>query len=91
MEALAKPTEADLDQFRRGIEPLATSGKLGAVLAQFPPSFKDTPASRDYLAHLLTALAEYRVAVELRHRSWSDRLDRDARLAERIPLGVGAD
>jgi uncharacterized protein YecE (DUF72 family) len=74
VEALARPTEADLDEFRRGIDPLATSGKLGAVLAQFPPSFKDTAVSRDYLAALLVALTEYRVAVELRHRSWSDGL-----------------
>jgi uncharacterized protein YecE (DUF72 family) len=74
LEAITKPNQADLDQFRRGIDPLATAGKLGAVLAQFPPSFKETPASRDYLAKLLAALAGYQVAVELRHRSWSDRV-----------------
>src|SRR4249920_1028453 len=49
LEALASPNRADLDEFRRGVEPLASSGKLGALLAQFPPSFKDAPASRDYL------------------------------------------
>ena len=70
----AKPNQADLDEFRRGIEPLAAAGKLGALLAQFPPSFKDTPASRDYLARLLTAFSGYHVAVELRHKSWSDRI-----------------
>ena len=69
-----KPNQADLDEFRRGIEPLAAAGKLGALLAQFPPSFKETPASRDYLAQLLTALTGYHVAVELRHKSWSDRI-----------------
>jgi uncharacterized protein YecE (DUF72 family) len=69
---LAQPNEADLDEFRRGIEPLAAGGKLGALLAQFPPSFKDDPAARGYLEHLLRALGEYPVAVELRHRSWSD-------------------
>jgi uncharacterized protein YecE (DUF72 family) len=53
---------------------LASTGKLGALLAQFPPSFKDTPESQDYLADLLRRLASYRVAVELRHRSWSDRV-----------------
>jgi len=74
LEALTKPNQADLDEFRRGIDPLASAGKLGALLAQFPPSFKETPASRDYLGSLLTALAGYQVAVELRHRSWSDRL-----------------
>src|SRR5262245_42455772 len=46
VKALAQPNAADLDEFRRGIEPLATRGKLGVVLAQFPPSFKDTAASR---------------------------------------------
>lgn len=73
LQALARPNQLDLDEFRRGIEPLAASGKLAALLAQFPASFKDAPASRDYLAHLLRAFAGHRVAVELRHRSWSDR------------------
>ena len=74
LDLLAKVTRSDVDDFRAGIEPLATSGKLGALLAQFPPSFKDSPESRDYLAHLLRAFAEYPVAVELRHRSWSDAI-----------------
>ena len=72
LDALARPNDADLDEFRRGIDPLASSGRLGALLAQFPASFKDAPSSRDYLANLLRAFAGYRVAVELRHRSWSD-------------------
>ena len=72
VRALARPTPSDLDEFKRGIDPLATAGKLGALLAQFPPSFKDDPASREYLAHLIHALGDYTIAVELRHRSWSD-------------------
>ena len=72
LEALAAPNDADLDAFRRGIDPLASSGRLGALLAQFPPSFKDTAQSRDYLAQLLRAFAGYPVAVELRHKTWSD-------------------
>jgi len=74
LEALARPNQPDLDEFRRGIDPLASVGKLGALLAQFPPSFKDSPASRDYLSWLLQAFADYRVAVELRHSSWSDAI-----------------
>ena len=74
IRTLANPNAADLDEFRRGIEPLATRGKLGAVLAQFPPSFKDTPASRGYVTGLLGTLRDYPIAVELRHSSWSDRL-----------------
>src|SRR5687767_5684994 len=72
LDLLAQVTQSDIDDYRTGIEPLATAGRLGALLAQFPPSFKDTPSSRDYLAQLLRAFAEYPVAVELRHRSWSD-------------------
>ena len=71
--ALARPNQADLDAFRRGIEPLAAGGKLGALLAQFPPSFKYGDAECAYLTDLLRAFASYPVAVELRHKSWSDR------------------
>jgi uncharacterized protein YecE (DUF72 family) len=73
LDALAEPAPADLDEFRRGIDPLARSGKLGALLAQFPPSFKAGEGERDYLSGLLDAFAGYPVAVELRHRTWSDR------------------
>jgi uncharacterized protein YecE (DUF72 family) len=74
IEALARPNEADLDEFRRGLDPLAETHKLGALLAQFPASFKRGEAERDYLAALLAAFSAYPVAVELRHRSWSDAL-----------------
>jgi uncharacterized protein YecE (DUF72 family) len=72
LDLLAQVTQSDIDDFRAGIDPLVSAGKLGALLAQFPPSFKDTPASRAYLAQLLRAFGDYPVAVELRHRSWSD-------------------
>ena len=72
LDLLAQVTQSDIDDYRAGIEPLASTGRLGALLAQFPASFKDTPASRDYLAQLLRAFSDYPVAVELRHKSWSD-------------------
>jgi len=62
----------DVDSFRAAIDPLARAGKLGALLAQFPASFKNEPGSRDYLAWLLDAFRDYPVAVELRHKSFSD-------------------
>ena len=61
-----------IDEYRRGIEPLAAAGKIGALLAQFPPSFKQTPESQGYLDALLQRFRDYPIAVELRHRSWSD-------------------
>ena len=74
MDALVRPNGADIDEFRRGVDPLAEAGKLGALLAQFPASFKNGDAQRTYLADLLRAFGGYQVAVELRHRSWSDSL-----------------
>jgi uncharacterized protein YecE (DUF72 family) len=63
---------ADVDEMRRALDPLADAGKLGALLAQFPASFKNEPDSRAYLEWLLEQFAGYDVAVELRHRTWSD-------------------
>jgi uncharacterized protein YecE (DUF72 family) len=80
LDALALVTQSDVDDFRRGIEPLASAGKLGALLAQFPPSFKASPASRDYVSVLLRSFSDYPVAVELRHKSWSDELGDTLRL-----------
>lgn len=68
-------TQADVDAFKGGIDPLAAAGKLGPLLAQFPASFQRTPESVDYLAWLLRTFAGYALAVELRHRSWSDAIE----------------
>jgi uncharacterized protein YecE (DUF72 family) len=65
-------TRGDLDLFRAGIEPLATNDRLVALLVQFPPSFHVDRDTRAYLDWLLGALGDYPLAVELRHRSWSD-------------------
>jgi uncharacterized protein YecE (DUF72 family) len=69
--------DADLDRqdvkdFLAAIDPLAGAGKLGALLAQFPASFKNEPSSRDYLEWLLRAFRDFPIAVELRHRSFSE-------------------
>lgn len=65
-------TQKDVDIFKRGLEPLADADKLGALLCQFPASFKRDDKSVDYLTWLLDTFVDYRLAVELRHRSWSD-------------------
>ena len=64
--------QQDVAEFRTAIEPLASAGKLGPILAQFPASFKNEPDSRGYLEWLLESFKEYRIAIELRHRSFSD-------------------
>jgi uncharacterized protein YecE (DUF72 family) len=62
----------DVEEFRAAIDPIADAGKLGALLAQFPASFKNEPNSHGYLEWLLEAFKGYPLAVELRHRSFSD-------------------
>jgi uncharacterized protein YecE (DUF72 family) len=62
----------DVEILRRGIEPLALAGKLGAVLAQFPPSFTNSEDSRQVLEALAMHFGDFNLAVELRHKSWSD-------------------
>lgn len=74
-------SRSDIDQFQRSLEPLARHGKLGALLAQFPPSFRSDAYGRQLLEAVLRAFGPYRLAVELRHRSWSDDED-TARLLE---------
>lgn len=65
-------SQADVDAFKGGIDPLAAAGKLGPLLVQFPSSFKRTQEAVDYLAWLLKAFSEFELAIELRHRTWSD-------------------
>lgn len=74
-DALPTATRIDADGFLRAIGPLADAGKLGPILAQFPPSFRDSPDARDYLGWLLGVFRDHAMAVELRHRSWSDHSD----------------
>jgi uncharacterized protein YecE (DUF72 family) len=62
----------DVDMFSRCLEPLARSDKLGALLAQFPPSFKNDDSGRQILGAVANAFGQYPLTVELRHRSWSD-------------------
>jgi uncharacterized protein YecE (DUF72 family) len=56
---------------REGLDALASEGKLGALLIQFPASFKNTALNREYLEWLLREFIEYPRVVEVRHASWN--------------------
>lgn len=58
--------------FERSIESLVEYGKMGALLAQFPPSFKNNSYGQQILNGIIKKFGKYRLAVELRHKSWSD-------------------
>ena len=66
-------TQADIDQFKLGLEPLRSQGKLAALLAQFPWSFTYTPPNFQYLISLFKHFTDYPLAVEVRHASWHKR------------------
>jgi uncharacterized protein YecE (DUF72 family) len=65
-------SQADVDLFKFSIEPIVTAGKAGVLLAQFPPSFNNMRENQRNLRAVMEAFNEYSLAVELRHRSWSD-------------------
>jgi uncharacterized protein YecE (DUF72 family) len=70
--ASIKPTDEDEAKAREGLDALASEGKLGALLIQFPVSFKNTSLNREYLEHLLRQFIEYPRVVEVRHDSWNN-------------------
>ena len=84
-----KADRSDVDRFREAIAPIHESGKLGALLAQFPANFRNAAAAHGHLAWLLDAPSDWpgrgRVAApERRHR-------RHAAAAERGRGRLGAD
>ena len=56
--------------FRAALEPLRSSRRLGAWLAQFPASFENDGPARARLAHLAELFEGDPLALEVRHRSW---------------------
>jgi uncharacterized protein YecE (DUF72 family) len=67
-----KATAADEKQVREGMEALRNAGKLGALLLQFPWSFKNTDEERVYLAKLLERFSDFPLVLEIRHSSWNN-------------------
>ena len=80
-----------MDEFRAAIDPLASAGKLGALLAQFPASFKNEPTRAATWSGCSRPSQDYPLAVELRHRSFSDDPAETLRLLERARRGARPD
>jgi uncharacterized protein YecE (DUF72 family) len=67
-----KATADDEKQVREGLDALRAGGKLGALLLQFPWSFKNTMEDRVYLSKLIERLTDYPLVLEIRHSSWNN-------------------
>jgi uncharacterized protein YecE (DUF72 family) len=63
-------TTDEVDQVRAGFDPLMDSGRLGAVLLQFPWSFRRTDENREWLGDVVRAFSAYPLVIEVRHKSW---------------------
>ena len=59
-------------RFRDALMPLHSSGKLGAILFQFPKWFPISRKSKAYIEECVARLPDFRVAVEFRHKSWME-------------------
>jgi uncharacterized protein YecE (DUF72 family) len=70
--ATIRPTDEDEARTREGLDAIASEGRLGALLIQFPVSYKNTSLNREYLERLLRQFIEYPRVVEVRHSSWND-------------------
>ncbi len=66
-----QPTAEDEKAAKEGLAPLIDEGKLGALLLQFPWSFKNEPESRLYLQGLIERFREFPLVVEVRNASWN--------------------
>lgn len=68
----ASLADAGVTAFRNYLDPLADANRLGAVLLQYPWSFKNSEESRDKLAALFNAFDGYPLALEVRHSTFQN-------------------
>jgi uncharacterized protein YecE (DUF72 family) len=62
--------DSEVGKFKEGLWPLLQARKLGAVLMQFPWSFRFTAENREFFIRLRRAFHEFPLVAEMRHSSW---------------------
>jgi uncharacterized protein YecE (DUF72 family) len=62
--------EAEIADFKKGLLPLLRAKKLGALLMQFPWSFRFTAENQDFFIRVRRAFHEFPLVAEMRHSSW---------------------
>src|SRR5712691_5270187 len=62
----------DVKAFRQYLDPLVEADRLGALLLQFPWSFKSSPESLEKLEALFRAFGDYPKALEVRHSTFQN-------------------
>ena len=64
-------TKAEVAEVRAGMGLLHEAGRLGALLLQFPWSFRRTDENREWLADVVGTFRDYPLVLEVRHASWN--------------------
>ena len=67
-----RATVEDEHLAKAGLDSIAVEGMLGALLAQFPISFKNTYNNREYLDSVIERFKAYPLVIEVRHNSWTN-------------------
>ncbi|MEO8096500.1 MAG: DUF72 domain-containing protein [Acidobacteriota bacterium] len=62
--------DAEVAGFKEGLWPLLRANKLGALLMQFPWSYRFNEENRDFFIRLRRAFREFPLVAEMRHSSW---------------------
>jgi uncharacterized protein YecE (DUF72 family) len=62
----------DVKAFRNYLHPLMDAGRLGALLLQYPWSFKNTPENAEKLERVFREFDGYPLALEVRHASFQN-------------------
>jgi uncharacterized protein YecE (DUF72 family) len=58
--------------FWEAVAPMSEMGRLGAVVLQYPPWFRDTPENRKFLLMTRGLLPRLPLSIEFRDRSWHE-------------------
>jgi len=66
-----RPSPTDEKDAKAGLDSIAEQGMLGALLVQFPISFKCTDENRAYVEKLVSQFRKYSLVLEIRHASWN--------------------
>ena len=64
-------TAQDESEFKNGLQPLVEAGRFGALLLQFPWSFRFDEDNRAYLLDLRRRFQKCPLVLEVRHASWA--------------------
>ena len=62
---------ADVAEYKEGVEPVRAAGRLGAVLVQFPWSFRADDEAFRHLEAVRRDFGDLPLVVEVRHVSWT--------------------